>query len=140
MENNVLSFIGLMKKAGSLAVGGENAYDAARTHQARLLVLASDCGPNTAGQAKAAASQFNVQQIRLAATKAELGFAVGQRECAALAVTDTGFALSLCQKCGQPEAAAALEERLAREKRRKQKKIDRSAAKGPGLDRSKGGK
>ncbi len=140
MENNVLSFIGLMKKAGSLAVGGENAYDAARNHLARLLVLASDCGPNTMGQAKAAAGQFGVQQIRLELTKAELGMAVGQRECAALAVTDTGFALALCQKCGQAEAAAALEERQAREKRRKQKKIDRSAAKGAGHDRSKGGK
>ena len=45
MDNNILSFLGLMHKAGSLALGGENAYDAARTHRARLLVLAEDCGP-----------------------------------------------------------------------------------------------
>ena len=50
MDNNILSFLGLMHKAGSLALGGENAYDAARTHRARLLVLAEDCGPNTAAQ------------------------------------------------------------------------------------------
>ena len=42
MDNNILSFLGLMHKAGSLALGGENAYDAARTHRARLLVRLPD--------------------------------------------------------------------------------------------------
>jgi len=44
-------------------------------------------------------------------------------ECAVLAVCDTGFALALSQKLGQTETAQALEEKLQREKRRKQKKL-----------------
>lgn len=139
MDNNILSFLGLMHKAGSLALGGENAYDAARTHRARLLVLAEDCGPNTAAQIRSAARQAEAPIARLPCTKAALGGALGQRECAALAVTDTGFALSLCRKCGWPAQAEQLEARLAREKKRKQKKIDRTAAKRAGTDTRKGG-
>ena len=46
-KDNNLAFIGLMKRAGSLAVGGESAYDAAREGRARLIAAAKDCGPNT---------------------------------------------------------------------------------------------
>ena len=120
MDNNILAFIGLMKRAGCLAAGGENVYDAAREGRARLILAAADCGPNTVSQAKAAA--------------------LGMSQCAALAVTDTGFALSLCQKCGLDQAAQALEARLAREKKRKQKKTDRAAARKAGSDTRKGGK
>ena len=114
MENNLLAFIGLMKKAGSLAIGGENAYDAARTHKARLMVLAQNAGDNTMGQAQAVAKQYQVPHITLPCSKEELGGALGMRECAAFAVTDTGFALSLCRKCQMEETAQALSERLAR--------------------------
>ena len=139
MENNLLAFIGLMKKAGSLAIGGENAYDAARTHKARLMVLAQNAGDNTMGQAQAVAKQYRVPHITLPCSKEELGGALGMRECAAFAVTDTGFALSLCRKCQMEETAQALSERLAREKKRKQKKIDRAQGKGAGSHRRKGG-
>ena len=131
--------IGLMKKAGSLAIGGENAYDAARTHKARLMVLAQNAGDNTMGQAQAVAKQYQVPHITLPCSKEELGGALGMRECAAFAVTDTGFALSLCRKCQMEETAQALSERLAREKKRKQKKIDRAQGKGAGSHRRKGG-
>ena len=47
MDNNILAFIGLMKRAGCLAAGGENVYDAAREGRARLILAAADCGPNT---------------------------------------------------------------------------------------------
>ena len=139
MENNLLAFIGLMKKAGSLAVGGENAYDAARTHKARLMVLARDAGDNTVGQARAVAKQYQVPHITLPCSKEELGGALGMRDCAAFAVTDTGFSLSLCRKCQMEETAQLLAQRLEREKKRKQKKNDRRQGKAAGLNRRKGG-
>lgn len=139
MDNNTLAFIGLMKRAGCLAAGGEAAYDAAREGRARLILTAADCGPNTARQAKAAAGQCRAALARLDCTKEQLGGALGLGQCAALAVTDTGFALALCQKCGLDQAAQELEARLAREKKRKQKKTDRAAARKAGSDRRKGG-
>lgn len=141
MENNtVLPFIGLMRKAGALALGGENAYDAVRTHKARLLVLTKDSGPNTANATKNIAGQFEVPLLVLPCTKAELGSAVGLKECAALAVTNTGFALALCQKCERSSESQLLEQRQQREHKRKQKKLDRTAAKSAGTDTRKGGK
>ena len=140
MDNNILAFIGLMKRAGCLAAGGENVYDAAREGRARLILAAADCGPNTVSQAKAAANQCQAALVRLDCGKEQLGAALGMSQCAALAVTDTGFALSLCQKCGLDQAAQALEARLTREKKRKQKKTDRAAARKAGSDTRKGGK
>ena len=131
-KDNNLAFIGLMKRAGSLAVGGESAYDAAREGRARLIAAAKDCGPNTSNQAKGAAAQCQAPLVFLPWGKEELG--------AVLAVTDTGFALALCQKCGFGQDAQALEARLAREKKRKQKKTDRAAARKAGSDTRKGGK
>ena len=140
MDNNILAFIGLMKRAGCLAAGGENVYDAAREGRARLILAAADCGPNTVSQAKAAANQCQAALVRLDCGKEQLGAALGMSQCADLAVTDTGFALSLCQKCGLDQAAQALEARLTREKKRKQKKTDRAAARKAGSDTRKGGK
>jgi hypothetical protein len=54
---------------------------------------------------------------------------VGVKECAALAVLDTGFALALCQKLEKADLIPALEQRLEREKKRKAKKEARKEAK-----------
>lgn len=129
MEENVLGFIGLMRRAGALAVGAEDAYDAARNAKARLLIVAADAAKNTADGMNNARGEHDTPLIRLDCTKAELGKALGVRECSAAAVIDTGFALNLCKKVGSPEAVEVLDARLQREKKRKQKKLDRKAEK-----------
>ena len=77
----------------------------------------------------AAQREEGIPLIKLDSTKRELGTAVGVKECAALAVLDTGFALALCQKLEKSDLIPALEERLAREKKRKAKKEARKEAK-----------
>ena len=47
MTEELLGFLGLMRRAGALAVGAEDAYDAARMGKARLLCLAQDAARNT---------------------------------------------------------------------------------------------
>lgn len=120
--DNTLLFIGLMARAHALAVGAEDAYDAAREHKARLLFRASDGGKNTVGAMRNAADEGGIPYVELPYTKAELGDALGCGTCAAAAVLDTGMARSLCEKLGLSDEAALLAERLAREKRRKAKK------------------
>lgn len=124
MSEQILGFLGLMRRAGALAVGAEDAFDAARENKARLLAVASDAAANTVSAMKNAAAQRETPApiLTLPCSKRELGGALGVRECAALAVLDTGFALALCRKLERSDLAPPLEERLQREKKRKAKK------------------
>ena len=118
-----LSFIGLMKRAGALIPGADGIYDAARAGSLiRLILLASDAGPNTKKGLLNAKEECGAPMLELQATKAELGAILGQKECAAAAITDTGFAKALCEKLGETELAEQLAERQQREARRKAKK------------------
>lgn len=131
MNEQVLGFLGLMRRAGALAVGAEDAFDMARENKARILMTASDSAANTVSAMKNAAAQREegIPLVKLDCTKKELGGALGVKECAALAVLDTGFALALCQKLELADLIPQMEERLAREKKRKAKKEARKEAK-----------
>ena len=130
MTEQNLSFIGLMKRAGALIPGADGIYDAARAgSQIRLILLASDAGPNTKKGLMNAKEECGAPMIQLEATKAQLGAILGQKECAAAAITDTGFAKALCEKLGETELAAQLAERQEREARRKAKKVAKKEAK-----------
>lgn len=125
MTEETLGFLGLMRRAGALALGAEDAFDAAREHRARLICLAQDAGKNTRDGFFNALEEGKSALLTLPATKGELGRALGVGECAALAVLDTGFALALCKKLGEESLSAQLSERLDREKKRKIKKETR---------------
>lgn len=127
MTEEGLGFLGLMRKAGALALGAENAFDAARTGKARVLCIAKDASRNTSDGIRNAQSLREVPLLTLDAEKAALGQALGCGECAAFAILDTGFALSLCKKLGKTDVIPALEERLQREKKRKAKKDAKKA-------------
>ena len=130
MTEQNLSFIGLMKRAGALIPGADGIYDAARAGSLiRLILLASDAGPNTKKGLMNAKEECGAPMIELDATKAQLGAILGQKECAAAAITDTGFAKALCEKLGETELAAQLAERQEREARRKAKKVVKKEAK-----------
>ena len=125
MTEETLGFLGLMRRAGALALGAEDAFDAAREHRARLICLAQDAGKNTRAGLFNALEEGKSALLTLPASKGELGRALGVGECAALAVLDTGFALALCKKLGEESLSAQLSERLDREKKRKIKKETR---------------
>lgn len=127
MNDSIFGFLGLMRRAGALAVGAEDAFDMARENKARLLCVAADTAANTVSAMHNAAAQREtlIPLVVLDCTKRQLGEAIGVRECAALAVLDTGFALALCQKLPLPELLPPLEARLAREKKRRAKKVAR---------------
>lgn len=126
--DNLLTFIGLMRRAGAVECGAEASYDACRLKHARLLVLASDASENTVSAAKNAVTDTKTLVLTMPHTKAELGAALGRAECAVFAVCNTGFARSLSEKLQSTEVQEAMQQRLDREKRRKQKKLDRKEA------------
>lgn len=138
MTEQNLSFIGLMKRAGALIPGADSIYDAARAGSlVRLILLAADAGPNTKKGLLNAKEECGAPLIILTATKAQLGAVLGQKECAAAAITDTGFAKALCEKLGETQLACQLAERQQREVRRKAKKLAGKASRPTGAENAR---
>ncbi len=96
--NNILNFLGLMKKAGKLAYGDEACYDAVRTGRAKALLIASDASPNLINRAKGYAGEIKGELITLPVTKAELGRLLSRESLAVAAVCDKKFAQALIRK------------------------------------------
>lgn len=124
MDNNeLLTFVGLMRRAGHLAVGADDVAESCLKGRARLVLLPQDASANTVKWMEAASEHKEVPILRHGFTKQELGEALGVGSCAAAAVCDTGFAIALSQKLEMADLTAQLEQKLAREKRRKAKKL-----------------
>lgn len=122
MQDNILSFIGLARKAGSLELGAEKVYEMSSIGRCKLVLLASDVSANTEKAVHNTCGHKGIPVIKTGYTKEEIGPAVGYSQCAVLTVIDTGFAQSLAQKMGEIETAELLDSKKAREKRRLAKK------------------
>lgn len=116
--DNLLTFLGLMRRAGKLTAGAEASFDECRAGRARVIALAADAAPNTGAQAAFAAQEYQVPLVRLPFEKADVGQALGLRDCAVFTVCDTGFAIALCRRTGQTGPLEALERRLRREQKK----------------------
>ncbi len=98
MSNPILHLLGLVKKAGRLEVGEEPVGSAARSRQAKLLLVASDATDNTCRRAAHFAEAGNILWFKLPVTKSELGYQIGRGMVAMIAITDAGFAATITEK------------------------------------------
>ena len=121
--NEILTFVGLVRRSGHLAVGAEDVAESCLKGKARLVLLPTDTAANTVKWMEAAVERKEVPILRPGMTKKDLGEALGVGSCAVAAVCDTGLAIALSKKLEMPELTADLEQKLAREKRRKAKKL-----------------
>ena len=94
----ILHLLGLAKKAGRLEIGEEPVGAVCRSRHARVLLLAADAAPNTCRRAAHFGEAGNVLWLPLPHTKEELGFILGRKSCAMLAVTDFGMAAAIGEK------------------------------------------
>lgn len=146
--HNILTLIGLCKRAGMLEVGEEPAEAAARAKDARVLLLAEDAADNTARRVRHFAEMGSCLWLRIPFTKEELGRSLGRTSCAIVAVTDIGFACNIVGRLAQEdpvrydEAHALLQvkakraaerkaEMLAHKKNIRTGKVKRKAAEPP---------
>ena len=146
--HNILTLIGLCKRAGMLEVGEEPVEAVARAKDARVLFLAADAADNTARRVRHFAEMGNCLWLRVPFTKAEMGRSLGRSSCAVVAVTDIGFACNIVGRLAQEdpvrydEAHAALQvkakraaerkaEMLAHKKNIRTGKVKRKAAQEP---------
>lgn len=114
MSGNLLSLVGLAKKAGRLEVGEEPVGAAARAHQAKLILTACDGADNSLRRAAHFAEIGKVPHLPTPYTKGGLGGAVGRSACTMLALTDVGLAAAIAAKLAQadPEHCSAAAEEL----------------------------
>ena len=98
MPDEMLRFLGLMRRAGKLSVGEEGTGQAARAGKAKLILLASDASDNARDRAEGFARRGAAALVRLRADKAALASALGVAGVAMAAVCDAGFARALLEK------------------------------------------
>ena len=90
MQNNILSLLGLCRRAGKLVMGHDPVIKAIKENKAQLTLFASDYSENSKKEIKKVCEENNAALLTLPFTKEELGVCVGHY-CGAVAVTDRGF-------------------------------------------------
>lgn len=114
MSYEILNLLGLARRAGRLELGEDMTAEAVGAHKARLIVLASDTGANTARKTRVMAGE-RVPVAVLKSNRAELGGALGRDTCAVCAVTDMGFTAKLAELLrAEDEAFAPIADEIAR--------------------------
>lgn len=127
--SELLNLTGLAKRAGRLALGEDMVEEAIRGHKARLILLAHDAAQGTERRIRNRAGD-RTPVLRIEASRAELGGALGRESCAVCALTDMGLANKAAEAAAQdnPEYAAIAEElgrkqaKMLRRKREKPRK------------------
>ena len=139
MTEQVLSLLGLAKKAGRVEVGEEPVGAAAPAQKARVILVAQDAGPSSQRRAFSFAQTGACLCLTLPADKDALGRSLGRSSVAMCAVTDIGFAGAIAKKLaamdgGKYGAAAAqldVKAQRAMERRAEQARHEKNLRQGP---------
>lgn len=96
MNDRILSFLGLCRRAKKLVIGAETAEKSVREGKSLLVLYASDAAPNSLKRVRRACGEQGVAVRQLHCDKQALSLALG-RLSAVVSVEDRGFADRLCQ-------------------------------------------
>ena len=91
MNDRLLSFLGLCRRAGYLIYGADTVQKSIREGKTVLALAAADISPHSLGDTAHTAEQRGVRLIALPYPKAELSAALG-KSCGIIGITDRGFA------------------------------------------------
>ena len=117
-----LNYLALARKGGRVELGEEPVGAAARAGKAYLIIVASDAGDHTWRRAKSYVAGTQQQCLKIAATKDEMGMAIGRTSLAIAAFTDAALALAFAKAVEKPDAKVleVLEDKVKRLKSRQQ--------------------
>lgn len=90
--DKALSFLGIAKKAGLLAIGSEATAISARQGKARLIITATDASAGSVRRATANAKAAEIECIAVPYTRFEIGNITGRGSPGVLAILDKGLA------------------------------------------------
>lgn len=96
MNDRVLSFLGLCRRAKKLVIGAEVTEESVRLGKSRLVLYADDASQNSLKKVLRACETQGVDAVCVNRGKDALSRALG-RLCAVLSVEDSGFAAKLLE-------------------------------------------
>jgi len=91
MKSNYLNMIGLAYRAGKCSLGEESILKDIRSNRAKLVLLASDIGPQTKKKMTDKCNYYEVPFL-MADDRETLSNAIGKSHRVAIAILDKGFA------------------------------------------------
>lgn len=91
MNDRLLSFLGLCKRAGYLISGAETVIKSMKDEKALIILTADDFSDNSRKNVEKSAAVYRVPLKSLGRSKDELSFALG-KHCGVVSITDKGFA------------------------------------------------
>lgn len=97
MNNNVLGFLGIIRRAGKLTIGFDPVVSSMADGKSELVIMAGDISENTRKNIQKNAQKYCVHTVLSDCTKDELSFAVGKL-AAVVSIDDPNFAKSLKTK------------------------------------------
>lgn len=96
-SEKALRLLGMALRARRLEVGFDAAMALTASGRAKLAVTASDASPRVTSRIADAAEQSGASHIEAPFDKFALGAALGRAECAAVAVSDSGFSKAIIE-------------------------------------------
>lgn len=94
--NKFLSFLGLVRRSGKIAIGADAAADAMKQHEACLLILSGELSEKSAENARFLAEREQIEALSVPFGFSEIGQAIGKK-AGMLAVTDPNMARKLIE-------------------------------------------
>ena len=96
MNNRLLSFLGLARKAGRLSMGLVSSVEMMEKGKAELLILSRDISENSASKALRGANANHIPVLVLNCTMEEVGQKLGKK-AGIITVNDKGFAKRIAE-------------------------------------------
>jgi len=100
-----LALLGMAKKAGRLAVGGDAAATSARRGEAVLIITASDASEGSVRRAKTNAEANGIEHIAVPFTMFDLGNTAGRGSPGTIAFLDKGLADGFKKRLAEADSA-----------------------------------
>ncbi|MDP4120271.1 MAG: ribosomal L7Ae/L30e/S12e/Gadd45 family protein [Bacillota bacterium] len=94
MNNKILSFLGICKRAGRLTIGNDAVIKCIETRQSKLIIVANDISQKTEKGIISVCEMYKINILRLQSSKDDLSMALGKYS-AVISVNDEGFAKKL---------------------------------------------
>jgi len=96
--DQALNLLGIAKKAGLIAIGGDSVSAASRNGKAALIISASDSSEGSVRRARINAQTGGARHIVAPYTQSEIGNITGRGLAGTVAVTDAGLAAQFIKK------------------------------------------
>ncbi|MBP2077694.1 YlxQ family RNA-binding protein [Oceanobacillus polygoni] len=94
MKNSYLNMLGLANRAGKCSFGEETILKDIRSNRAKLVIIASDIGPQTKKKLTDKCNYYEVP-FKIADDRETLSHAIGKSQRVAIAILDAGFATKI---------------------------------------------